>query len=137
MTEPRTPGPEDYFGIRINPGENLADRFPQVAVRARLYRLEDDGASDLAQRKRARKDAGDVVARRKAAIEAIEKRQRGESRLQPLDPVIAAARIESHRRAIRRHEAGLDDLPAVNVLAPVARRVAREDRRRERKASRG
>lgn len=135
-----TKGPaqsEDYYGIRIAPGENLVDRFPQVAVRARLYRLEDDGASDLARRKRAAKDAGDGVARRDAAIRALEKRQRGESTLEPLDPVIAEIRIESHRKAIRRHQAGLDESPAVNVIAPVARRVAREDRRRERRARRG
>lgn len=129
MTEPT-----DYFGIRIAPGENLAGRFPQVAVRARMYRLEDDGASALARRKRAAKDRGpDVVARHERAIAAIERRQRGESALEPVAPEIAEARIESHRKAIRRHQAGLDQTPAVNVLAPVARRVAREDRRRARK----
>jgi len=131
----RTPEtPTDYYGIRIAPGEQLARRFPQVAVRARLYRLEDDGASDLARRKRAAKDRGpDVVERHERAIAAIEKRQRGESALEPVDPKIAEIRIESHRKAIRRHKAGLDEIPAVNVVAPVARRVAREDRRRARK----
>jgi hypothetical protein len=129
MTEPT-----DYFGIRIGPGENLADRFPQVAVRARMYKLEDDGASDLARRKRASKDRGpNVVERHEKAIAAIEKRQRGESTLEPVDPKIAEIRIESHRKAIRRHQAGLDQVPTVNVLAPVARRVAREDRRRAKK----
>lgn len=125
------PQPEDYYGIRIAPGENLVDRFPQVAVRARMYRLEDDGASDLARRKRAAKDRGpNVVERHEKAIAAIEMRQRGESAHEPVDPRIAEIRIESHRKAIRRHKAGLDELPAVNIIAPVARRVAREDRRR-------
>ncbi|BCW71878.1 hypothetical protein [Arthrobacter sp. NicSoilB8] len=134
MTENPPPGPEDYFGIRIAPGESLADRFPQVAVRARMYKLEDDGASDLARRKRAAKDRGpDVVARHAQAIAAIEKRQRGETALDPVSPKIAEIRIESHRRAIRRYKAGLDVIPAVNVVAPVARRVAREDRRHARR----
>lgn len=130
-----TPDQEDYYGIRIAPGEDLSVRFPQVAVRARLYRLEDDGASDLAHRKRAAKDRGpNVVERHKKAIAAIEKRQRGESALEPVAPEIAEIRIESHREAIRRFEAGLDEVPAVNILAPVARRVAREDRKRRRRA---
>jgi hypothetical protein len=125
-----------YFGVRIAPGENLAGRFPQVAVRARMYKLEDDGASDLARRKRAAKDRGpNVVERHERAIAAIEKRQRGESALEPVSPKIAEIRIESHRKAIRRHKAGLDEAPTVNVLAPVARRVAREDRRRAKKTS--
>lgn len=129
------PGPGYKYGIRIAPDENLAERFPQVAVRARMYRLEDDGASDLAHRKRAAKDKGrDVVERHERAIAAIERRQRGESALEPVDPKIAATRIESHRKAIRRHKAGLTEVPAVNIIAPVARRVAREDRRRAKKA---
>lgn len=130
-----TDQPDNYFGIRIAPGENLADRFPQVAVRARMYRLEDDGASDLARRKRAAKDRGpNVVERHEQAIAAIEKRQRGETALDPVSPEIAEIRIESHRKAIRRHKAGLNEVPTVNVVAPVARRVAREDRRRAKKA---
>lgn len=134
MVENLPSGPDDYYGIRIAPGENLAGRFPQVAVRARMYRLEDDGASDLARRKRAAKDRGrNVTERHEKAIAAIERRQRGESDLEPVDPKIAEIRIESHRQAIRRHSAGLDEAPAVNVVAPVARRVAREDRRRSRK----
>jgi hypothetical protein len=129
MTEPT-----DYYGIRIGPGENLAARFPQVAVRARMYRLEDDGASDLARRKRAAKGR-DIIAQHQKAIAAIEKRQAGDTFLDPYPPEIAAKRIEAHRAAIRRQEAGLNDVPAVNVVAPVARRVAREDRRRTKKPS--
>lgn len=105
-----------------------------MAVRARLYRLEDDGASDLAHRKRTAKDRGrNVIERHEKAIAAIEKQQRGESALEPVDPRIAEIRIESHRKAIRRHQAGLDDAPAVNIVAPVVRRVPREDRRRARR----
>lgn len=132
----QTPGPEDYFGIRIAPDENLAGRFPQVAVRARMYKLEDNGASDLARRKRAAKDRGpDVVERHERAIAAIERRQRGEAALEPVSPEIAEIRIESHRKAIRRHQAGLDEVPEVNIVAPVARRVDREDRRRRRRSA--
>jgi hypothetical protein len=47
----------------------------------------------------------------------------GESAIDPVSPKIAEIRIESHRRAIRLDKAGLDDIPAVNVVAPVARRV--------------
>lgn len=129
MTEPT-----DYYGIRIAPGENLAERFPQVAVRARMYRLEDDGASDLARRKRHAKGR-DVIAQHENAIAAIEKRQAGDTFLTPHPPEIAAKRIAAHRAAIRRQEAGLNDIPAVNVVAPVARRVAREDRRRAKKTA--
>lgn len=138
MTGSQQPGPDYHYGVRIAPGENLSTRFPQVAVRARMYKLEDDGASDLARRKRAAKDRGpNVVERREQAIAAIEKRQRGESALDPVASELAARRIEAHRKAIRRHQAGLDAVPTVNVVAPVARRVAREDRRRERNARRG
>lgn len=73
--------------------------------------------------------------RHQRAIAALEKRQAGDSVLSPLQPAVAAKLIVSHRRAIRRHESGLDAVaPAVNIVAPVARRVAREDRRRANKA---
>ncbi|MBG0738777.1 hypothetical protein IV500_05005 [Paeniglutamicibacter antarcticus] len=133
VVEP-SPGTDAYHSAPIEPDENLADWFPQVAVRARMYRLEDDGASDLARRKRAAKDRGPgVIERHEQAIAAIGKRQRGESALDPVAADIARGRIDAHRKAIRRHEAGLDEVPTVNLIAPVARRVAREDRRRSRK----
>ena len=123
---------EDYRGIRIASGENLAERFPQVAVRARLYRLADDGASDRARRRRAAKDS---AANSRYAIEAILKRQAGESRFPPLDPETAARMIDAHRKRIEEYESGSRPTgPTPRVIAPVARRVAREDRRR-RKAS--
>jgi hypothetical protein len=126
------PGPDDYYGIRIAAGENLAERFPQAAVRARLYRLEDDGAADLAHRKR---DTKDRIATRRMLIEKIEQRQAGESRFPPLPQEDADRFIAAHREVIRKLEeqkAGVR--PAVNIIAPMTRRVAREDRRRARKA---
>jgi hypothetical protein len=124
-------GSEDYFGIRIAPGEQLAERFPQAAVRARLYRLEDDGAADLAHRKRAIKDR---IATRRMLIAKIEERQAGQSRFPPLPQEDAERFIAAHRDAIRRLEEQKADLgPASPVIAPMTRRVAREDRRRARK----
>ncbi|ACL42238.1 hypothetical protein Achl_4287 (plasmid) [Pseudarthrobacter chlorophenolicus A6] len=131
MTAKPRPGSEDYFGIRIAPGEQLAERFPQVAVRARLYRLEDDGASDLARRKRSVKDS---IASRKDIIARIRKRQAGKTNLPPRPQEEADRTIAAHQEAIRRLEAKKPDVaPAVNIVAPVARRVAREDRRRAKK----
>lgn len=132
MTVNPPPGPDDYYGIRIAAGENLAERFPQAAVRARLYRLEDDGAADLAHRKR---DTKDRIATRRMLIEKIEQRQAGESRFPPLPQEDADRFIAAHREVIRKLEeqkAGVR--PAVNIIAPMTRRVAREDRRRARKA---
>lgn len=122
----------DYYGIRIAPGENLAGRFPQVAVRARMYRLEDDGASDLARSKRRTKGV-DLIGQHERAIAAIQNRRYGSTSRDPYPAATAAKRIEAHRASIRRLEAGMDDTPTVNVVAPVARRVAREDRRRTKK----
>lgn len=131
MTANPPPGPEDYHGIRIAAGENLAERFPQAAVRARLYRLEDDGAADLAHRKR---DTKDRIATRRMLITKIEERQAGESRFPPLPQEDADRFIAVHREAISRLEVQKADVgPAVNIVAPMTRRVAREDRRRGRK----
>lgn len=125
-----TPEAEDYFGIRIAAGEDLSVRFPQVAVRARLYRLADDGASDRARRRRAAKDS---AANSRYAVEAILKRQAGETRFPPLDPKTAARMIEGRRRRIEDYENGSrPNGPSPRIIAPVARRVAREDRRRRR-----
>ena len=52
------------------------------------------------------------------------------------DPVLSPKCIESHRRAIRLHKAGLDDIPAVNVVAPVARRVVPGRPPKDKKGSR-
>lgn len=120
-----------------SPAENLAARIPQVARRARVYRLEDNGASKLAQRKRDAKSSiyrTDPVARHERAIAAIEARQAGLTQAQPLNRSVAEHWIRGHRRAIRAHLSGLDAIaPTVKVIAPITRRVAREDRRRKRR----
>lgn len=124
-------GPESYFGIRIEPGENLADRFPQAAVRARMYKLEDNGASDLAHRKRSLRES---IATRRAIILRIEQRQAGATDLPPLPRETAERYLAGHREAITGLKAKLSSLaPAVPLIAPMTRRVAREDRRRARK----
>jgi hypothetical protein len=124
-------GPESYFGIRIEPGENLADRFPQAAVRARMYKLEDNGASDLAHRKRSLRES---IATRRAIIYRIEQRQAGATDLPPRPHEEAERFLAAHREAIRNLKEKLAYLaPAVPVIAPMTRRVAREDRRRARK----
>lgn len=111
---------------------NLADRIKQVSRRARAYKLEDDGASDLARRKRALRES---IAHRKLMIADIEKRQAGGSRLPPHDPAFAERVTAAHREAIRDLKEKLAAVgPAGPVIAPVARRVAREDRRRAKKA---
>lgn len=125
------PGPDDYYGIRIAAGENLAGRFPQAAVRARLYRLEDDGASDLAHRKRSLRES---IASRKMVIFRIEQRQAGATDLLPRPQEEADRFIAGHREAIRELKEKLAALgTAAPVIAPMTRRVAREDRRRARK----
>lgn len=127
--------PEDYHGIRIVSGENLASRFPQAAVRARMYRLEDGGASDLAHRKRSLKES---IASRKLSIAQIQNRQAGKTGLPPRPQGEADGLIARHRAAIRELKEKLTDIgTSTPVIAPMTRRVAREDRRRERNARRG
>ncbi|WP_427019328.1 hypothetical protein ACQCSX_22485 (plasmid) [Pseudarthrobacter sp. P1] len=115
--------------------ESLAATVPQVSRRARAYNLEDDGASDLSRRKRAAKDS---AANRRQFIAAIEQRQAGQGPFPPRDPEVAARLIDAHRQVIRAHETQRDAAsPAANIIAPVARRVAREDRRRKNKTPDG
>ena len=114
---------------------SLADRIKQVSRRARVYELEDDGASDLARRKRALRES---IAHRKLMIAGIEKRQAGESRLPPYEASFAERAKAAHRNAVRDLREKLAVLsPAKPGIAPVARRVAREDRRRARRAQHG
>ncbi|QOD06018.1 hypothetical protein [Pseudarthrobacter sp. BIM B-2242] len=119
-----------YDNLRAS-GENLADRVKQASRRARLYDLEDDGASDLAQRKRSAKDS---IATRRYLIKRIEDRQAGRANLPPRPQEEADNFIAAHLEAIKRLEEAKPEIgPAVNVLAPMTRRVAREDRRRSRR----
>lgn len=128
-----TTGSSYYDSLRAS-GENLASREKQASRRARLYRLEDNGASDLAHRRRAAKDS---IATHREMIARIEARQAGNSHLPPHPQDLADRLITGHRDAIRklaktRAEVG----PAVNIIAPMTRRVAREDRRRDRRNGR-
>jgi hypothetical protein len=79
----------------------------------------------------------DSIASRKELIAQIEKRQAGETSLPPRPQEEADRFIAGHQEAIRKLEAKKPDVgPAVNIIAPMTRRVAREDRRRDRKAGR-
>lgn len=106
---------------------SLASQFAQVSTRARVYKLEDDGASELARRKRTiknrRRHAREVLA-------ALAERQEGRSRFPPLDDERAAVLRQ-------RWEAVIEEVPETvdggSLIAPVRRRVAREDRRRRRR----
>ncbi|HEX9088233.1 MAG TPA: hypothetical protein VF867_11960 [Arthrobacter sp.] len=110
---------------------NLADTVKQASRRARIYRLEDDGASDLARRKRSLKES---IASRKMIIFRIEQRQAGATGLPPRPGDEAERFIAAHSEAIRDLKEQLAAAgPATAILAPMARRVAREDRRRDRK----
>ena len=111
--------------------ENLAEEIPAVARRARAYGLEDDGASDLARRKRWAKDH---AARLRWAIADIEARRGLFAKLtdEKADRLLDAYRAKLPDAVAAKDEIG----PAVNVIAPVVRRVRREDRRRSKRESR-
>ncbi|WP_422759186.1 hypothetical protein [Paenarthrobacter sp. C1] len=125
-----TSSPMNRFGIHIDEDEPLAERFPQAAVRARLYRLEDDGAADLAHRKRASKDS---IATRRELIQRIQ--AAGLTKHEPMPQEQADRFIAGHLEAIKKLEEAKPEIgPGVNIIAPMTRRVAREDRRRTRKS---
>ena len=63
-------------------------------------------------------------------LENQELRSAAKVRLTPCPPKIAEIRIESHRRAIRRHKAGLDDIPQSMWSHQWPVGSSREDRRR-------
>ncbi|GAC1501502.1 MAG: hypothetical protein NVS2B15_23990 [Pseudarthrobacter sp.] len=99
-----------------------------------MHRLEDNGASDLAHRRRAAKDS---IATHREMISRIEARQAGQSNLPPHPQELADRPITGHHDAIRKLEKTKAEIgPAVNILAPMTRRVAREDRRRDRRNGR-
>lgn len=114
--------------------DNLAATIKQASRRARAYRLADDGASDLARRKRALRES---VANRKLAIKDLQGRQAGEEGMSPLDPDMADRILTAHQEAIVELKLRLQDAaPTAGIIAPMTRRVAREDRRRARKEAR-
>lgn len=111
---------------------NLAVNTPQVAHRARAYKLEDNGASDMAHRKR---DLKNSIANSRRTIAGIRDRQNGLSVFPPLDQSSAGFLIAKHHEHIRVCEEKITELrPGSPLIAPVTRRVAREDRRRSRRA---
>lgn len=119
-----------YDQLRAS-GKNLADTVKQASRRARLYALEDNGASDLAHRKRALRES---IAARRAIIYRIEQRQAGALDLPPLPRETAERYLAAHRKAITGLKEKLASVsPSVPVIAPMTRRVAREDRRRTRR----
>lgn len=110
---------------------SLAAVVPQAAHRARVYALEDNGAADLAHRKRALRES---IAARKRIIFHIEQRQAGATALPPRPQEEAERFLAGHREAIVRLKEKLTTIaPAAPLIAPMTRRVAREDRRRARK----
>jgi hypothetical protein len=126
-----TEKPKSYMERMRETGENLAVRVPQAAHRARIYDLEDNGASDLAHRKRSLRES---IATRKRIIADIQKRQAGGTAFPPRPQAEAEHFVAGHREAISRLKEKLSGLgPSVPLIAPMTRRVAREDRRRARK----
>lgn len=118
---------------------NLVKEIKRIDFRARAYKLSDDGASDQA---RARRRAKDEKARdrdpssikyHKNAIAAIRRAQE--------NPKVTGKIRDNYDLWIVRHEQEIRRLesldspelivkPTVRVVAPISRRVRREDRRR-------
>jgi hypothetical protein len=114
--------------------KNLIDEIPQIAVRARVYKLSDDGASDQAITRRRAKDLrareGEPLAYHQKRINEIKARQSGSN---PLREEIAQKWISDHEKAIRAIESDFFAIkPEVRVVPPISRRVRREDRKRKR-----
>lgn len=107
---------------------SLASQHPQVSTRARVYALQDDGASDRAQSRRSLKNS---IASNRAAIARCQASLDG-TRPTRLTPTQLTAAIASCEIRIARFQHELDEM-APPVIAPVGRRVKREDRRRNRK----
>ncbi|MCC3299380.1 hypothetical protein [Arthrobacter caoxuetaonis] len=115
-------------------GPDLSRNTPRADYRARRYGLEDDGASDLARRKRAARNAIVSAGR---AIDRIRDRQNGLHYLPPLDQSHAGALIIHYNAVIKANRAVISEAEAASsLLAPMTRRVTREDRRRRRAAKR-
>lgn len=110
--------------------DDLSRSMPQVSRRARAYKLEDNGASDAAHQRRRHKEG---IAAARNMIRDINKRQSGQSGRPPLDPDVADKALRRWQERIDMLKQKLqDERPSARLIAPVARRVAREDRRRRR-----
>ena len=117
----------------IPPDLDLSADIPQVAHRARAYGLEDNGASDQAHRKR---QAKGTIRASKYFISQIRLRQEGRTSSTPYPPEVAERLIQGHLDHISEARQSIrDSRPTTPLIAPVARRVAREDRRRRRRTA--
>ena len=126
-----TEKPKSYMERMREISGSLAAVVPQAAHRARIYALEDNGAADLAHRKRALRES---IANSRTMIFHIEQRQAGADKRPPLPPELAERLLAGHRKAIAERKEKLATIaPAASLIAPMTRRVAREDRRRARK----
>lgn len=115
-------------------GPDLSRDTPRADRRARLYKLEDDGASEAAERKRRARNA---IASAERAIERIHDRQNHLHPLPPMDQYEAGALITRYNGVIRTNREVIDEAGVTSsLIAPMTRRVAREDRRRRRAAKR-
>lgn len=120
---------------------NLIKEIKRIDYRARAYKLADDGASEQAQKRRIAKDAksnGRDPSSIKYHQDAIASLRRAQNK-----PTATERFLEISETWISRHEQEIRQLesidhpelvikPTVRVVAPIARRVRREDRRRTR-----
>lgn len=114
---------------------NLAKEIPQAHRRAHAYELKDDGGIKWSRDRRARKNNRRNL---KLAIAEMERRLAGPEQKTVNGRTIAYDKDEIRVRLERLHAAlrELDetsDLGTPRVIAPMTRRVAREDRRRSKK----
>lgn len=118
---------------------NLIKEIKRIDFRARAYKLSDGGASDQARKRRFAKEAKSSgrdpssVEYHKKAIDALRRVQDKPETVERFREV-SEVWIARHEQEIRRLESldapELVTKPAVRVVAPIARRVRREDRRR-------
>ncbi len=119
---------------RVDRGPNLAKEVSQAHTRAILYKLKDDGGIKWSRDKRSRKDRRRSL---KLEIAEMEKRLNGPEervlfgRTIRYDKVQIQQRIERLRTQLQELNE-TSDQGAPRVIAPMPRRVAREDRRRSR-----
>lgn len=118
---------------------NLIKEIKRIDFRARAYKLADDGASAQAQKRRFAKDAkanGRDPSSIKYHQDTIASLRRAQNKPTATERFleISEAWISRHEQEIRRLESidrpELIIKPTVRVVAPIARRVRREDRRR-------
>lgn len=120
---------------------NLVKEIKRIDFRARAYKLSDDGASEQARKRRFAKEAKSSgrdpssVEYHKKAIAALRRIQANPETVERFREV-SEGWIARHEQEIRQLESvdtpELVVKPTVRVVAPIARRVRREDRRRTR-----